>query len=312
MLPYRNRIDYVSIRNRLNYKWKGRETMTVYGITGASGQLGRLTTEALEQRVSPDQLVLITRSPGTLAEYAARGIDVRAGDFNDADSLRAAFAGIDRLLIISTDRVGARLEGHLRAIAAASDAGVSHLLYTSIPEPTPENPSGVVPDHAATEKAIRDSGLGWTFLRNALYAEGQLGSIEQAAASGQLVTNAGDGTAAYVTRADCARAAAAALVQGEGNASYDITGPDALSTADLAALAAGIRGSAVEVIDVSDEAVVQGLVEHGLPQPIAALLASFGTATRLGFLSTVSTAVADLTGTPPAPLSSLLDGAQPR
>ena len=286
--------------------------MTIYGITGASGQLGRLTTEALVQRVSPEQLVLITRSPGTLAEYAARGIEVRAGDFNDADSLRAAFAGIDRLLIISTDRVGDRLEGHRRAIAAAKVAGVSHLLYTSVPEPTPENPAGVVPDHAATEQAIRDSGLGWTFLRNALYADGQLGTIEQAAGSGQLVSNAGDGRNAYVTRADCARAAAAALVQGPGNAAYDITGPAALSTADLAALAAGLRGSAVEVIDVSDEAFVQGLVEHGLPEPIAELLASFGTATRLGFLSTVSTAVADLTGTPPAPLSSLVDGSQPR
>lgn len=287
--------------------------MTVYGITGASGQLGRLTTEALEQLVSPEQVVLITRSPDTLAEYAARGIDVRAGDFNDPGSLRAAFAGIDRLLIISTDRVGARLDGHLRAIAAAKDAGVSHLLYTSVPEPTPENPAGVVPDHAATEQAMRDSGLGWTFLRNALYAEGQLGTIEQAAASGRLVTNAGDGRGAYVTRADCARAAAAALVRGPGNAAYDITGPDALSTADLAALAAELRGSAVEVIDVSDEAFAQGLVEHaGLPRPIAELIASFGTATRLGFLSTVSTAVADLTGTPPAPLSSLLEGTQPR
>ena len=306
MVSYRNRIDYGLIRNDFNYELRGRGTMTVYGITGASGQLGRLTTEALEQRVSPEQLVLITRSPDGLAEYAARGIAVRAGDFNDPESLRAAFAGVDRLLIISTDRVGARLEGHLRAIAAAKDAGVSHLLYTSIPEPTPDNPAGVVPDHAATEQAMRDSGLGWTFLRNALYAEGQLGTLQQAAASGRLVTNAGDGRGAYVTRADCGRAAAAALLQGPGNASYDITGPAALSTADLAGLAAEIRGAAVEVVDVSDEAFAQGLVESGLPRPIAELLASFGTATRLGFLSTVSTAVADLTGTPPAPLASLL------
>lgn len=281
--------------------------MTVYGITGASGQLGRLTTEAIGRWADPEQVVLISRSPGKLDEYAARGFDVRAGDFDDPDSLRTAFAGVDRLLIISTERVGARLEGHRRAIAAAKEAGVSHLLYTSIPDPAPENPAGVVPDHAATEQAILESGLGWTFLRNNLYAEGQLGAIQQAAASGRLVTNAGDGRGAYVTRADCARAAAAALVNASGDAAYDITGPDALSTADLAALAAELRGSAVEVVDVSDEAFTQGLVEQaGLPLPIAELLASFGTAARLGFLSRVSTAVADLTGTAPAPLASLL------
>ena len=281
--------------------------MTVYGITGASGQLGRLTTEAIGEWADPGQVVLISRSPDKLAEYAARGFDVRAGDFDDPESLRSAFAGVDRLLIISTERVGARLDGHLRAIAAAKDAGVSHLLYTSIIDPVPENPAGVVPDHAATEEAIRETGLGWTFLRNSLYSEGQLGTIQQAAASGLLVTNAGDGLAAYVTRADCARAAAAALVKASGNAALDITGPDALSTADLAALAAEIRGSAVEVVDVGDEAYTQGLVEQaGLPEPIAALIASFGTATRLGFLSEVSTAVADLTGTAPASLASLL------
>lgn len=281
--------------------------MTVYGITGASGQLGRLTAQAIGQWAEPAQVVLVSRSPGELAEYAARGFDVRAGDFDDPASLRTAFAGVDRLLIISTERVGARLDGHRRAVAAAEDAGVSHLLYTSITDPRPENPAGVVPDHAATEAAIRESGLGWTVLRNGLYAEFQLGTIEQAAASGQLVTNAGDGRAAYVTRGDCARAAAAALVQASGNAAYDITGPDALSTADLAALAAGLRGGPVEVVEVGDEAFTRGLVEQaGLPEPVAALLASFGTAIRLGFLSEVSTAVADLTGTAPAPLSSLL------
>ena len=129
--------------------------MTVYGITGASGQLGRLTAQAVGQWADPAQVVLISRSPGELAEYAARGFDVRAGDFDDPASLRTAFAGVDRLLIISTERVGARLDGHRRAVAAATDAGVSHLLYTSIPDPTPENPAGVVPDHAATEAAIR-------------------------------------------------------------------------------------------------------------------------------------------------------------
>ena len=133
-----------------------------------------------------------------------------------------------------------------------------------------------------------------------------LAKAEQAAASGQLVTNAGAGLTAYVTRTDCAAAAGAALLLPEPAQVYDITGPTAVSTADLAELAGQIGGQPVEVVDVTDEAYVAGLVSAGLPQPVAELLASFGTATREGFMGATSDAVADLTGRPATPLSALV------
>lgn len=279
--------------------------MTI-ALTGAAGNLGRLVAERLLDQTDPADVVLITRRPEAVADLVARGASVRTADFDDPASLSAAFAGIDRLLIISTDVVGARLPGQLAAVAAATEAGVGHVFYTSVTEPTEDNPAGVVPDHLATEQALAASGVRWTTLRNNLYAEFQLPTLQQAAASGQLVTNAGAGLTAYVTRTDCAAAAAAVLLLPEPAQVYDITGPAGISTADLAELAAGIGGSPVEVVDVTDEAYVAGLVSAGLPQPVAELFASFGTSAREGFMSATSTAVADLTGRPATPLSDLV------
>jgi len=279
-----------------------------YAITGASGQLGRLTADELLERVPASDVVLITRRPEALAEYAARGVEVRAGDFSDPTTLPAAFAGIDRLLLVSTDAVGTRLPGQVAAVQAAAQAGVSRIAYTSITRPEPANPAAVVADHAGTEQALRDSGTRWTMLRNAIYADMQVPVLQQAAATGQLVTNVGAGRYAYVTRADCAAAAAAALVSDDADDTiFDITGPDSLSSNDLAALAGKLGGTDVAVVDVDDAAYVAGLVEHaGLPEPVAQLLASFHQAARLGYFEAVSDDFAKLTGRPATPLGALL------
>lgn len=282
--------------------------MTI-ALTGAAGNLGRLVAEQLLDQTDPADVVLITRRPDAVADLVSRGASVRSADFDDPDTVAAAFAGVDRLLIISTDAVGARLPGQLAAVAAAEKAGVGHVFYTSVTEPTADNPAGVVPDHLATEQALAASGLPWTTLRNNLYSEFQLPTLQQAAASGQLVTNAGAGLTAYVTREDCAAAAAAALLLPAPAQVYDITGPTAVSTADLAELAGRLGDTRVEVVDVTDEAYVAGLVSAGLPQPVAELLASFGTSTREGFMGATSDAVAELTGRPATPLSALVDQA---
>ncbi|MGH3352572.1 MAG: SDR family oxidoreductase [Nocardioides sp.] len=280
--------------------------MTI-AITGASGQLGRLVADQLLDTVDPSEVVLLTRDPAKLADYAERGADVRAADFGEPADLADAFSGVERVLLISTDVVGARVEGHRAAITAAAKAGVRHIAYTSVPEPTPDNPAGVVPDHAATEEALRESGLAWTMLRNNLYADMQVDSVAQAAASGQLVSNIGDGGAAYVTRADCA-AVAVGVLTGEGHEgkAYDVTGPQAYTATDLAELANQQSGKAVEVVQVDDEAYTAGLVAAGLPEAFAPLLTSFGAATRLGKLATVTDVVERVGRRTPTALSALV------
>ncbi|MET0453204.1 MAG: NAD(P)H-binding protein [Mycobacterium sp.] len=278
-----------------------------FGITGASGQLGRDAAARLLDVVDPAEIVLTSRTADSLREFAVRGVDVRTADFGDPSSLAEAFDGIDGLLLISTDRVGDRLPGHLAAIQAAATAGVRHVVYTSVPKPVEANPALVAPDHLATEKALQSSGLAWTSLRNNLYADMQLAGLAHAAAAGQLVVNSGDGRAAYVTRADCAAAAVGALIQRSGkNVAYDITGPRALSAYDLAALA----GADIEVVQLDDAAYVSALTRSGLPEHVARLVASFGRATREGYLETVTTAVTDLSGRAPTSLDALVKLAQ--
>ena len=281
-----------------------------YAITGASGHLGRLTAEALLHRVEPDELVLITRTPDRLADLAARGVDVRAGDFTRPGTLGAAFDGVNDLLLISTDAIGARVPQHQAAVEAAAKAGVRRILYTSVPEPTSDNPAFVVADHAATEAALRESGIRWTVLRDNLYAEYQLDALQHAAASGRYVTNTGAGRAAYVTRADCAAAAAGALVSREvDDRALDVTGPRALDAQDMARLAAGVGARPVEVQLLDDDAYTASLVTAGVPEPLAVGLASFGAAIRLGHLAAVTDTVRRLSGAAPTPIEALLPSA---
>jgi NAD(P)H dehydrogenase (quinone) len=277
-----------------------------YGITGASGQLARLVADALLASVPAADLVLVTRDPSKLEDYAGRGVTVRQGDFADPASLSAAFAGVDRLLIVSTDQVGTRLEGQKAAIDAAVAAGVGRIAYTSVTAPSDSNPEFVVPDHLATEIHLFASGVEYTILRNAIYTEMYLGSAPGAIASGTLLTNNGDGRQVTVSRLDCAEAAAAALTGDEhADKVYEITGTEPLDADALAALYAELSGKPVTVEQVDDAAYAQALAPH-LPSGFADAYATLGAAVRLGFMGVVSGAVADLTGHAPRTVREIL------
>jgi NAD(P)H dehydrogenase (quinone) len=284
-------------------------------ITGASGQLARrVIEELLERGVDPSELILVTRGPEALAEYSARGADVRLGDFTDPSTLPAAFAGGERMLLISTDAIGARVQPQRDAIDAAVAAGIEHVAYTSIVNPEPgSNPAAAVPDHRATEDRLRESGLDWTFLRNSIYADLEAGSQAAALATGRLVTNGGDGSVAYVARDDCAAAAAAVLAtDGHAGKAYEITGPARLDAAARAAVFAELGGAPVDVVQVDDAAYAAGLAEAtGMPLPVAQLYATFGTATRLGALDALSDDFEALTGRAPRSLRAVLTAATP-
>jgi NAD(P)H dehydrogenase (quinone) len=280
--------------------------MTI-AITGAAGHLGRLTAQLVLDRVAAGEVVLVTRRPDALADLADAGATVRHGDFDDPESLPAAFAGVDRLLLISVDVLGNRVAQHTAAIDAAAAAGVGHVLYTSGLNAGSALPLVVSHDHGATEQAIRDRGLRWTALRNGLYAEFQVAAAARAVASGQLVHNNGDGATAYVSREDCAAAAAAALTgDGHEDRIYDITGPELVTQAQFAAMVSDITGRPVKAIAIDNDQATQNLTSVGLPADAAMAYASFGTAIREGVLDVVSRHVEDLTGRRPRSLREVL------
>lgn len=270
-------------------------------VTGASGQMGRRVVELLLE-ANAGKIIAGTRNPEKLADLQGRDVEVRKVDFDDPEGLVSAFAGVDRLLIISTDVVDGtdrRIRQHTNAVRAAEAAGVKHVLYTSLVNPGPESPISLAPDHHATEEALKASSLEWTVLRNNVYTDGLLQSLPRAIETGQLVAAAGTSGVGFVTREDCSRAAAAALAsESSGRNVLDITGPALVTRAEIAQIASEISGRTVEYIAIEAASLKAGLQAAGLPEPIANLIVSFDQGAADGTLAVASNAVEELTGKP--------------
>ncbi|UVK52185.1 SDR family oxidoreductase [Mesorhizobium sp. AR02] len=283
-------------------------------VTGAAGQLGRGVIRYLldTHKVPPAKIIATTRNPESVADLAACGVVVRAADFNDAASLETAFKGADRVLIISTSdldlKTGRRLKQHEAAVAAAKKAGVSHLLYTSMPNPEPVSPVLFAGDHYGTEQAIKASGLAYTIFRNGWYQENLFMALPHAIASGQWYTSAGDGRIAHGARDDMAAAIAAGLASGSTDSkTYTLTGPQAYTTAEIAALVSEVTGKPLEVIQLPDEALTEGVKAAGLPEEFARVIVSFDANTRSGRIAMVTDAVETLSGRKPQTLKQFLE-----
>jgi NAD(P)H dehydrogenase (quinone) len=270
-------------------------------VTGASGHLGRRVVELLLEK-DAGKIVAGTRKPEKLADLAARGVVVRHVDFDDPKGLAAALAGVDRVLIISTDaidRPGRRLAQHKAAVAAAASAGVKHAVYTSMPNPE-TSPVVFAPDHLGTEQALAASGMSWTILRNCWYTDFLIPTLAPAVASGKLIAATGQGGAPYVTREDCAQAAAEALASTvTSNKTWNITGPAVVTYAELAKLAAELTGRPVTYVPAEAAERTAQLIAVGTPEPIAKMLVSGQLAVAQGKMGAATTAVKELTGREP-------------
>lgn len=221
-------------------------------VSGASGRLGSLVVQELLARGVPaSRLILVSRTPESLREYAAQGASVRFGDFTSPESLPAAYAGGARLLLIS---IGGSADdpapaAHKRAIDAAKAAGVKHIAYTSYVGIPGGDTTGRAADHFETERMLMESGVAWTMLRNSIYMDGLIGQAARMVADGRAVVPENEHRIGYVTRADCAAAAAAVLsTPGHENKAYEITGPELLGVRETAAAASAVTGRAIEVL----------------------------------------------------------------
>ena len=278
-------------------------------VTGAGGHLGRRVVELL-LAAKPGRVIAASRDPAKLADLAAKGAETRRADFDDPASLDAAFAGVDRLLIISTDDVvtpGKRLHQQTTAVAAAARAKVGHAIYTSMPNPEPGSLIPFAPDHYGTEQALANSGLAHTILRVTWYVENLARSLPSILPTGKWYSSAGDGRVANIARDDVARAAAAALQKPPGGI-LTLTGPELLTTRQIAAQIADVFGKPVEVVAVSDEQLLGGMIAAGVPKVFAELGVAFDANTRAGKVDVVTKTFERLTGKPPASLREALVG----
>jgi len=277
-------------------------------ITGAAGHLGGKVIEHLLSRgVAPGRIVTGSRDPAKLAGLASRGIAVRKADFDDVAGLTESFAGAGTVLIVSTDALtpdGRRLRQHRNAVEAAVAAGVQRLAYTSLPEPT-KSPLSFASDHFRTEEALAATGLPVVLFRNGWYQENLFMGLPHALKSGHWYTAAAGGKTSYAARDEIAEAIAVALANPPaGSHTYTLTGSEAFTVEEIAAMARKATGRPLEVIEVTDEQFVAGLASAGLPDFLVPVLASMEVATRSGSLGIVTGDLADLIGRTPKPLAT--------
>lgn len=290
-------------------------------VTGASGAFGRRAAELLLEKTGPSDLILTTRKPEQLAGFAARGVRVRKADFDHPETLPAAFEGGDRMLLISTARVGTRVGQHRNAVEAAVRAGVRHIVYTSVMgADKPANPAIVKLDHRATEEIIERSGAAWTFLRDSQYAEAIAQAvIPPALAMGVLPSNCPDGPIAFVSREDCVATAVGVLTQpGHENRAYELSGPERLSFRKAVEMAVAMTGRPIELKPVSDEEMFAYFDSLGVPRHASDLvpqgpipwssddMVSFGASIREGYFDVLTDYVERITGRAPRPLREVL------
>jgi NAD(P)H dehydrogenase (quinone) len=279
----------------------------VITVTGATGHLGRLVIDALLARgVAAGEIIAAVRSPEKAADIAGLGVQVREADYDRPETLAAAFAGTDRLLLISGSEVGKRVPQHGAAVEAAKAAGVSLIAYTSILR---ADTSGLAlaAEHKATEDLVRESGLPFVLLRNGWYFENYTENLAPAFQFGAIAGAAGDGRISAATRADFAAAAAAVVAQdGHAGKVYELGGDEAFTMAELAAEVSRQSGREIAYADLPAEEYVKVLVGAGLPEAFAGILADSDVGVSRGELYTDSKDLSTLIGRPTTPLADAL------
>lgn len=284
--------------------------MTTYLVTGASGHLGRLTVHALLERgTAASDVVATARDTADIADLAALGVVVRRADYADPTSLKEAFAGVDRVLLVSSSAVGQRIDQHRNVIEAAREAAVELLAYTSIANAGTATML-LAADHQATERLLADSGLPVALLRNSWYVENYTAQLPVSLEHGAVLGSAGEGRVSAATRADYAAAAAAVLVaDDQAGRVYELGGDTAFTLAEYAAVLAEVSGTEVAYRDLPAADYAAALVAAGLPEGYAAVLADSDEGLARGELHTGSGDLARLLGRPTTTLREAIGAA---
>ncbi|NRI66729.1 MULTISPECIES: SDR family oxidoreductase [Rhodococcus] len=276
-------------------------------VTGATGNLGQLVVEALITRGTPaSDIVAVVRNPEKAADLAARGVVVRKADYTDAAALEAAFAGVDKVVLISGSEVGQRLAQHTNVINAAKAAGVGFIAYTSILD-AQDTPMKLAAEHKATEDVLAASGIAFALLRNGWYWENFLNDLAGVIERGAVAGAGADGKIAAASRADYADAAAVVVTtDGHEGAVYELGGDERLTYAQFAEKVSEFAGKPVVYQFVPEEAYKGILESVGLPAPVAEILADSDAAIAKGALDTESGDLQKLIGRASTPVAEVL------
>ncbi|WP_026464431.1 SDR family oxidoreductase [Adhaeribacter aquaticus] len=274
--------------------------MAKIAITGATGHLGRLVVNKLKEKLSPENLVALVRSPQKASDL---GVEAREADYNKPETLDNALTGIDTLLLISGSEVGQRAIQHKNVIEAAKKAGIKRIVYTSILH-ADTSPISLADEHRATEEAIRTAGIPFTLLRNGWYTENYTGSIPGALAGGAFIGSAGEGKISAAIRADFADAAVAVLTaEGHEGKIYELAGDDSFTLTELAAEISRQTGKDIPYKNLPEADYAAALISFGLPKGFAQGIARWDVDASNSVLFDDTRQLSALIGRPTTPLS---------
>ncbi len=280
-----------------------------YVVTAASGQLGRLIVAELAARVGAPTVAAIVRNPASAASLFPKGVALRYGDYDRPETLDTAFAGAERVLVISSNAIGSRVEQHRNAIDAARRAGVARIAYTSVLH-AERSQLGLAEEHRQTEALIEASGLLFTLLRNGWYTENYAASIPAALQHGAFIGSARDGRIASAARLDYAQAAAVALIgDKEARVVHELAGDEAYTLGEFAAELSRASGKTIPYVDLPEADYRAALVGAGLPEPLAALFAESDAAAAEGALFDDGRRLSHLIGRPSTPVAATIAAA---
>jgi len=273
-------------------------------ITGANGQLGRLVITSLLEHTSASSIVAVVRNAEAVADFSAKGIEVRVADYDKLETLASAFAGVEKLLLISSNAVGHRVPQHKAVINAAKKAGVKLFAYTSILN-AEESPLILAQEHKATEGLIRASGLPSVLLRNGWYTENYTQSLPTVLEFNAVLGCAGEGRFSTAARKDYAEAAATVLTSSEDQAGkvYELAGDQSFSLVEYAAEVSKQSGKEIVFNNMPETDYAKVLVGAGLPESFAAVIANTEAGAANGALEEDNKFLSTLIGRPTTPLA---------
>ena len=262
-------------------------------ITGATGNFGSMAiTHLLKKGVPASEIAVLVRSRENTESLEKLGVDLRIGDYNDVNAMVKAFAGIEKLLLVSSSDRGAienRTKHHINAITAAKEANVKHIIYTSFIRKEGHEKSAIAAfqnSHLETEKFLKDSGLTYTILQNGIYQEMIFAFAgDKVAETHNIFFPAKEGKASWVLREELAEAATQVLTtEGHKNKTYILTNTAAIGFEQIAAYLSERLNEEVKYTTPDITTFGAVLENSGVPPMYVNMMTMWGTAIAEGTL----------------------------
>jgi NAD(P)H dehydrogenase (quinone) len=278
-------------------------------VTGSTGHFGKATIDFLLKKLPSSSIAALARDKNKAADLAAKGIDIRIGDYTDFDSMVKAFTGIEKLLLISSNDMNDRGEQHVNAINAAQKAGVKHIVYTSadIKDPLQSAIVFITDGHVKAGNQIKNSGMIYTILKNNLYAECIPMFLGEKLPENGVFFPAGTGKTPFAARLDMAEAAANVLTtEGHANKEYSISSDISYSFSNVADLLSEISGRNIPYLNPPKEVFTEQLIRAGVPEMYVGFTAAFAEAIKQDEFNLPGTTLESLLGRKPISLKAFL------